>query len=256
MRKRFAVTLALIASLFACTRTRPAVIPSGPVVLTVLTWNMHGGRGELRRLLDDLEGGRVTGAAVRDYVLLLQEFADRGDDSVVGSRTRQLTVFTSPVRSPFGNGIVSTIRLEEPRTVDLPRERQPRAAVAATIRVGGERLFIVSTHLENRLGWLRGLFGDRARGRQAQALLKALPPGHGVVGGDLNTMLGPDEPAWRALLARFPDSHGNHEPTFRDRLVLDHLFFDLPDGWRATRRVVPDRYGSDHHPVIGEIHVP
>jgi hypothetical protein len=40
-------------------------------------------------------------------------------------------------------------------------------------------------------------------------------------------------------------------PTFRDRLVLDHLFFDLPDGWRAERRVVADRYRSDHHPVLG-----
>jgi len=217
---------------------------------------MHGGRGELRRLLDDLEGGRITGTTVRDYVLLLQEFTDRGDDSLVGSRTRQLTVFSSPVRSPFGNAIVSTIRLEEPRTVDLPRERQLRGAVAATIRVGGETLFAVSTHLENRLGWLQGLFGDRARGRQAQALLQALPPGHGVVGGDLNTMLGPDEPAWRAFLARFPDTPGDHEPTFRDRLVLDHLFFDLPAGWRATRRVVQDEYGSDHHPVVGEIHGP
>jgi endonuclease/exonuclease/phosphatase family metal-dependent hydrolase len=256
VRKRFAVGLALIASLFACTRTRPAVFPSGAPVLTVLTWNMHGGRGELRRLVDDLEGGRITGAAVREYVLLLQEFADRGDNSLVGSPTRQLIVFTSPVRSPFGNGIVSSIPLEEPRTVDLPRERQPRAAVAATIRVGGERLFVVSTHLENRLGWLRGLFGDRARGRQAQALLKALPPGHGVVGGDLNTMLGPNEPAWRALLARFPDTPGNHEPTFRDRLVLDHLFFDLPEGWHVTRRVVQDQYGSDHHPVVGDIHRP
>ena len=241
-----------------CAVARPpaAPTPSQPAVLTVLTWNMHGGRGELRRLLDELEAGRLTGAAVRDYVLLLQEFADRGDDSLVGSRTRQLTVFSSPVRSPFGNGIVSTIRLEDTRTIDLPRERQPRGAVAATIRVGAEKLFIVSTHLENRLGWLNGLFGDRARGRQARALLQALPAGHGVVGGDLNTMLGPHEPAWRELLARFPDTPGHHEPTFRDRLVLDHLFFDLPDGWRATRRVVEDRYGSDHQPVVAGIHLP
>ncbi len=53
-----------------------------------------------------------------------------------------------------------------------------------------------------------------------------------MVGGDFNTMLGPDEPAWGALLARFPDTPDKPEPTFRDRLVLDHLFFDVPDGWR------------------------
>jgi len=36
--------------------------------------------------------------------------------------------------------------------------------------------------------------------------------------------------------------------------VLDHLFLDLPDGWTATRRVIEDRYGSDHHPVLGMIY--
>jgi endonuclease/exonuclease/phosphatase family metal-dependent hydrolase len=119
-----------------------------------------------------------------------------------------------------------------------------------------DTLFVASVHLENRLGWLRGLFGDHARGRQADALLQALPSGHGIVGGDFNTMLGPDEPAWRSMLRRFPDTPDRPEPTFRDRLVLDHLFFDLPDGWRVTRRVMSERYGSDHHPVLAEVQRP
>jgi endonuclease/exonuclease/phosphatase family metal-dependent hydrolase len=215
---------------------------------------MHGRSGDLRRLIGDLEAGRLTGATPREYVLLLQEFV--GIDDGAGSTARALTLFTSPVQGASGNAIVSTIPLEDPHTIDLPRERQPRAAVAATIRVRGEALFVVSTHLENRLGWLRGLFGDRARGRQAEALLDRLPRGHGIVGGDFNTMLGPGEPAWRALLERFPDTPDRPEPTFRDRLVLDHLFFDVPDGWRVTRRVVREQYGSDHHPVIADIHRP
>ena len=69
-------------------------------------------------------------------------------------------------------------------------------------------------------------------------------------------MLGPDEPAWRALIARFPDTPDEPEPTFRDRLVLDHLFFDLPDGWKVIRQVVRDRYGSDHHPVVASVLAP
>jgi len=239
----------------ACGKNAPQISPSGPVLLTVLTWNTHGSSGDLRRLISDLEIGVLTGAPPRQYVLLLQEFPNLGQAGV-GSPTHALTLFASPVRSATGNAIVSTIPLEEPRTIDLPQERQPRAAVVAGIRVGGQPLFVVSTHLENRLGWLRGLFGDRARGRQAEALIQALPPGPGVVGGDLNTMLGPDEPAWRALLQRFPDTPDRPEPTFRDRLVLDHLFFDLPDGWIVNRRVTEDQYGSDHHPVIADIRRP
>jgi endonuclease/exonuclease/phosphatase family metal-dependent hydrolase len=245
----------IIGLLAACAKTVPLEpVSSGATVLTVLTWNMHGGRGDLRRLVADLEAGRLTASTPRDYILLLQEFVDRA--GVVRSTSRPLTLFASPVRGASSNAIIATTRLEDARTVDLPRERQPRGAVAATVRIGGESLLVVSTHLENRLGWLRGLFGDRARGRQAEALLRALPQGHGIVGGDFNTMLGPDEPAWKALLARFPDTPDRPEPTFRDRLVLDHLFFDLPDGWVVIRRVIQDQYGSDHHPVLANLHRP
>lgn len=202
----------------------------------------------------DLETGRLTRTTARDYILFLQEFVDR--EGAVRSTLRPWTLFASPVRGASSNAIIATTQLEDPRTVDLPRERQRRAALAATVRIGGETLFVVSTHLENRLGWLRGLFGDRARGRQAEALLQALPQGHGIVGGDFNTMLGPDEPAWKALLARFPDTPDRPDPTFRDRLVLDHLFFDLPDGWVVMRQVVQDQYGSDHHPVVADVRGP
>ena len=241
--------------LAACAQITPATTPPRPSLLTVLTWNTHGSSGDLRRLISDLETGVLTNAPPRDYILFLQEFPNR-DQEGLGSRTHALTLVTSPVRGATGNAIVSTLPLEEPRAIDLPRERQPRAAVVAVIHVGAQPLFVVSTHLENRLGWLRGLFGDRARGRQAESLIQALPPGLGIVGGDFNTMLGPDEPAWRALLKRFPDTPDRPDPTFRDRLVLDHLFFDLPDGWTVNRRVIDDRYGSDHHPVVADSHGP
>jgi endonuclease/exonuclease/phosphatase family metal-dependent hydrolase len=151
-----------------------------------------------------------------------------------------------------GNAILSTLPLDSPHRIMLRRERQPRAAAMAWITIAGERLFVVNVHLENRVTWWRWLFSDTARGRQAAELLQALPPNeHGMLGGDLNTWLGPAEPAWRAMMRRFPDTPADPlQPTFRDRLVLDHLFFDLPDGWTAIRRVIDDSYGSDHHPVV------
>jgi len=220
---------------------------------------MHGARGDLPRLIEDLADGRLTGSTIRDYVVLLQEAPEGGDGNVTTTAAgRGLSAYFSAVRRgavrATGNAIVSTRPLVDARSIDLPRERQPRAAAIATIQVSGETLFVSSTHLENRLGWLRGLFGDRARGRQADALLREIPPQqHGILGGDMNTMLGPTEPAWRAFLDRFPETPSHPEPTFRDRLVLDHLFLDLPAGWVATRRVVEERYGSDHHPVLGVI---
>jgi endonuclease/exonuclease/phosphatase family metal-dependent hydrolase len=254
-----AVLVALAAA--ACVHVAPAAPGNGPPLLAVVTWNLHGGEGNLPRLLDDLAAGELTTAPVRDYLLLLQEAIEGGRHDVRAiAGERMLAAAFSPVRRTgrgvSGNAILSTRPLDRVRVVDLPRERQPRAALAATLDLAGHPLFIVDTHLENRLGWRRGLFGDRARGRQADALLAAIPsPGHGILGGDMNTMLGADESALRAFFARFPDTPPDPEPTFRNRLVLDHLFFDLPDGWTATRRVLPERYGSDHHPVLGLIHL-
>ena len=56
------------------------------------------------------------------------------------------------------------------------------------------------------------------------------------------------------MLPRFGDTpRDRSEPTFSNRLVLDHLLFDLPDSWQAARQVVTERYGSDHNPVLGVI---
>ncbi len=215
--------------------------------LAVVTWNLHAGRGDLARLRYDLASGSLTGAVPIDYVLLLQEVVRPVD-------AQGLSVFFAPVRGDSGNAILSTRPLIQPRVIALERERQPRSAIAATLRLDAASLFIVDVHMENRLAWWRALFSDTARGEQASALLRELPAGDGILGGDLNTWLGPNEPAWRAMLRRFPDTPRDPpQPTFHDRLVLDHLFFDLLPGWSVTRRVLKDTYGSDHHPVIATV---
>jgi len=223
---------------------------------------MHAGKGDLVRFVDDLASGRLTGVAPSDYVLMLQEDVER-DNEPLGAvaATRHLFAFFLPLRREHGavsgNALLSTQPFEQARIIRLPRQRQTRASAAANITVAGERLFIATVHLENRLPWWKVLFSDTARGRQARALLQELPATeHGVLGGDLNTWFGPLEPAWREMLRRFPDTAFDRlQPTFANRLVLDHLLFDLPDGWTVSRRVVQERYGSDHHPVEAVVYV-
>ena len=251
-----------VALVAACAVPAPVVVPQGPALFAVVTWNMHAGRGDLAALVDDLRSGRAADMPIADYVLLLQEAIEGGEHDVDAfGKTRRLFTFFSPVRRisrrVSGNAIVSTRPLIGTSVIDLPRQRQPRAALAASIDVGGQRLLIVNAHFENRVSALRALFSDTARGRQADALLRAIPAaGTVIVGGDFNTWLGPTESAWRKLAARFPDTPGPpFAPTFRDRLVLDHLFFDIPDRWRVVRLVARDTYGSDHRPVIGIVSI-
>src|SRR4029453_1215565 len=176
-----AVLIAIIAtlSLPACVRPQVVAPPAGraPVTLAVATWNMHAGKGDLARFVDDLASGRLTAAVPRDYVVLLQEDVERDNDPLGAvAATRHLFAFFLPLRRDrgaiSGNAILSTQPFDQPRIIPLPRERQPRASAAANIQVAGERLFIATVHLENRLPWWEVLFSDTARGRQARALLQ------------------------------------------------------------------------------------
>jgi endonuclease/exonuclease/phosphatase family metal-dependent hydrolase len=230
-------------------------------LLTLVTWNTDAGSGDLGRLMTDLESGRLGGPTGSASVLLLQEAA--GDELDAIARPRGWATWFVPVRGVDGrvrgNAIVSSLALRDPRVVPLSRERQPRAAAAAWIDLAGQSLFVASVHLENRASWWKGgLLGDIARGRQVDGLLKALPhDAPGILGGDFNTWLGPNEPAWRMLARRFIDTRDvSRTPTFGNRLVIDHLFMDLPEAWRVTRQVLPDDYGSDHHPVVAVVHGP
>jgi endonuclease/exonuclease/phosphatase family metal-dependent hydrolase len=212
---------------------------------------MNAARGDLERLID--------AHAPVPYVLLLQE-ADEGPLRRLAA-ARSLMIVFAPVRvdapGSRGNAIVSSLPLREGRRIALPTERQPRIAVAAEIEVGGVGLFVASAHLENRVSWWRGgLLSENARGRQAEALLRELPHDRpGILGGDMNTWLGMHEPAWKAFFRRFAATPEQRpvRATFRDRLALDHLFYDLPAGWTASTSVAGSTFGSDHRPVIGRV---
>jgi endonuclease/exonuclease/phosphatase family metal-dependent hydrolase len=257
--QRLTQPLVAVVLMAACVLPPVSAPPLSPVTLAVVTWNMDAGRGDLPRLARDLEAGHLTAGQPGDLVLLLQEAIEEQSaqlNAIVDARRWSMTF--APVwfdgRLTRGNAILSSRPLIDPTMIPLPRERQPRSAAAGSIEIAGESLFVVSAHLENRVTGWRALFSDTARGRQAEALVDALPQGAGILGADLNTWLGRNEAAWQVLSRRFADTPDfMRTPTFRDRLVLDHLLLDLPDGWQGWIRVVPDRYGSDHHPVIGVV---
>lgn len=166
-----------------------------------------------------------------------------------------------------GNAILATAPLSDLAVHELAPGRQRRPVVLATIQVRRRTgavipLDLVSTHLDN-FSWRRPIASLGAiRAEQAAELLRVLPE-HGplLLGADLNTwMSGTEETAFELLRAVFsqPASPGG-EPT-AERLgigrALDYLLLRAPESWELRTRRIDDRYGSDHHPVLGWIEVP
>jgi endonuclease/exonuclease/phosphatase (EEP) superfamily protein YafD len=95
-----------------------------------------------------------------------------------------------------------------------------------------------------------------ARRRQAAAIIASLGSwtGPAVLAGDFNTWLGRREAAVRDLLRAFPQSppEGLGATWFGPlgtRAPLDHVFARHLGGTVAVRRV-PNRFGSDHQPLL------
>lgn len=166
-----------------------------------------------------------------------------------------------------GNAILSTVPLREPSALEFPVERQRRVAVSARIDLDAEaggptELRLINLHLDLRARF-RQFHRSLGNVRTDQARLAASSyagDDPAVLGGDLNTWLGgAREGAVRVLSEAFPlpekppDRRTLRAPGPLPDLVLDHLFFRLPDGLGASSQVVENRYGSDHYPVLGRV---
>jgi endonuclease/exonuclease/phosphatase family metal-dependent hydrolase len=268
---------------------QPAVVASGPAPegLTIISWNTALGAGDVSRLVGEIRRQQPRHA----IVLLLQEafradvslpadrhaaFAsriacgsvDRGIDIL--ARALDMSLYYVPsmrngtpseTHEDRGNAILSSLPLSGLTAIELPFERQRRVAVAATIggitNDGREwKLRVVSAHLDNRVGIRKGWIGSEyGRTRQARGLRDALDGDDPLVlGGDFNTWFGFADAAFRETARAFPQTRvTDRRRTFRGLMRLDHVFYRLPDGWRATVRRGESSLGSDHHPLITEI---
>jgi endonuclease/exonuclease/phosphatase family metal-dependent hydrolase len=258
--------------------------------LVIITWNTHVGAGDVVRLAARLRSGVFTsGTPVQHFVLLLQEAVRRGSaipeiaprialPSAIGrgseampvdeiARTLELNLLYVPAmrngsgREDRGNAILSTLPFDRPTVIELPFERQRRLALAARVHgrssSGTEwRLRVATMHLDTSPALWRG-GPAQARLRQTRALVSALsePDERTIVAGDLNTWWGDDEPAVKELRQAFPDAGtlADRETTWHGPLGaatrVDYVFArtngETLQVWR-----LPDRFGSDHHPLM------
>jgi endonuclease/exonuclease/phosphatase family metal-dependent hydrolase len=284
-----------------CRGVGPAVIVPAPAAdrapfaavtsLTVVSWNVHVGGGNVRRLLAALRAGELThGEPPGQFVLLLQEAWREGtevpaslppgasapdriaasavEDIVDVAASEGLALYYVPSMrngdgpEDRGNAILSTLPLTAFQAIELPFERQRRVAVAASVVLPGTggSVRVISAHLDATAGAARlWVFASGLRAAQARHLAEAIGThAPAVLGSDLNTWAeGPREPAVSTLRRAFPQTGAVREvPTFGYGLRLDYVFFRLPSAWTAAAARADDRYDSDHYPLVGRLIAP
>ena len=240
---------------------------SGPGVIRVMTWNVHGLRGAdgrrnperiaevIRSCAPDVAGLQEVGAPVEPGGP--QHAAD-----LLAALTEMHVAF-GPTLAPnhgfaYGNAVLSRVPIEAVRTYDLsvPR-REPRCCIRADVAFPGARTHVFSAHLG--LHW-------RERRRQAAQLLSAdilrdaalaYPL---VLVGDFNSLSSRSAvPRWlRRELVDCCLTVGNTAPTFPARfplLRLDHVYASRALAVRDARvlRTPLTRIASDHLPVLVEL---
>jgi endonuclease/exonuclease/phosphatase family metal-dependent hydrolase len=279
-----------------CESVGPAVInaPSAVVPnvdlsqngLTVVSWNVHEGGGDVERLLARIRDSSRTPPDAAPAVVMLVQEAMRGGESVpstfpaavtppgriaprrarladIVDVARQMGLWIAYVPSmrngrsngaddneDRGSAILSTLPLSEAIAIELPWVHQRRVAVMATVsaRLGTVpwRARLVSVHLDNR----------PSRSLQAASLAGFLRPYSAdsvplVVGGDLNTWFGAREQTVSYLDAVIPRvGECGDRPTFRYGLHLDHVLTTLPPDVRRGCDILEDSFGSDHRPTV------
>lgn len=196
-------------------RPRPASHPSNPAsdsALTVATWNVHVGGGDVEGFLRAELGYECDASAARSqgrhFVLLAQEALRASDaipelpegahipgriavdppsgprlDIVEIAERCGLALFYVPSmrngergREDRGNAILSTLPLTDPVAIELPLEAQRRVTLVASVPgPGGAPLRLASVHFDVAGNILRVLgTGGSMRVRQNEGLTEAL----------------------------------------------------------------------------------
>ncbi|MBY0494766.1 MAG: hypothetical protein K2Y23_11175 [Cyanobacteria bacterium] len=168
------------------------------------------------------------------------------------------------LREDRGNAIISTEPLLDPFALELPLARQRRVALGAAVMVrtaeGPKRLEVLDAHLEPLSSPKTLWVFKNPRAGQVRAILDVLDTPRyesdaiaGVVlGGDFNTVrAGAREDAYRLARAWSTSLHREDRRDTHMMGRLDYLFFKLNSGWKGSTYRLEERFGSDHHPVIG-----
>ncbi len=236
-------------------------LPRGPLVL-LLQEVYRGGSEVPSRLPSPFAfAGHLGGAAAGPNCREIEDVAAQLGLNVYYVPSMRNGGLTS--HEDRGNAILSNLPLTNLRAIELPFERQRRVAITATIEgrtTSGDpwHVRLVSAHLDNmstiKRAWIGAEYGRARQARELAALLQDSEPT--ILAGDFNTWFGFSDAAYLETARAFPQTTVvDRRATFHGLLRLDHVFFRLQPGWHAEFRRAESRFGSDHYPLVGALHL-
>jgi endonuclease/exonuclease/phosphatase family metal-dependent hydrolase len=263
LRTILAATAALVT---ACTPAALSRAPTSPA-LTVVTYNIRSGNGDLSRTAETIRGFNADIVALQEVDAHWSDrsnYADQPTDlaAMLGMHVRFAPIYnvastdsTKPPRQ-FGVAILSRYPIVSFHNDTISRlstqvqnpvvEPMP-GLLDAVVDVNGLRVRVLNTHLDYRSD-------PRVRQRQVQEMLTyigdvSVPT---LVFGDMNAT--PDAPELRPLLERLHDvwpavngpgfTYPSEAPAKRIDYVLTSRHFSVLDA------SVPVTDASDHRPVV------
>ncbi|MGH9036944.1 MAG: endonuclease/exonuclease/phosphatase family protein [Acidimicrobiia bacterium] len=242
-----------------------ATLPTGPVgaqatgaTLKVLTWNIHSGNPD--RLAEVIEASGADVVALQEVDVYKQRSGCRhqafdiaehlGMDARLGANIRSGEECGAGRQALYGDALLSRHPILEWRHVLLPNHGgEQRGLVEAVLDVDGQRVRVVSTHLE---------YGSASERRaQAEAVVEHLKGSAEpvVVMGDLNgepddSGLAPLRDAFTDAWTAAGDGDGFTNPSSNPRRRIDYVFVAGPSPAHAA---VLNSTASDHLAVRADL---
>jgi endonuclease/exonuclease/phosphatase family metal-dependent hydrolase len=263
-RRRILACFVLLCIALICGRAASQELAT----FRVMTYNIHHGEGTDGKL--DLERIAALIKAERADIVALQE-VDRGTARTakrdLAKELAELTdmqqVFGKNIDfqgGEYGNAILSRFPIVEHAHTRyrISISGEQRGLLQALIRVHGQELLLLNTHLDFKKEDEERL----ANAAEALAILAERQPKRLVIFcGDFNAPLG--SPTYKAVVEKLDDcwplageGPGFTIPSQWPAARIDYVFIDKESALRPRKAWVPRSIASDHLPVVVEFELP
>ena len=257
--KWFAVVLLWVAVMVGTMGSVVCEEAGRAAALRVMTYNIHHGEGcdhkvDLDRLAAIIQAERPDVVCLQEVDRHLPRTQNLDFPALLAEKLKMPAVFDPNYKfdgGEYGNATFTRLEVVSHENIHLPGPdgAEPRGCLRTTLRVGGQTIDVLNTHL--------GL--DVAeRNDQAAAILREVRAVPTILAGDFNESS--KDPAVAQLLSRFSECAPDADTTAKTlpwKKRIDYVLVSKAVGVISSRVVATPEsaVASDHLPWVAEVRV-